>query len=122
MVSMTMGDVHNLSPEDRKKWSLQQHLKLLRANAAAADQGSWSRSHSVVQSWDRGMKRPTVICLAEGFGDRGSQLQKYVGHGWDGDVTKESPNTRHIVNCSPRSILRLLDKLYELYPDLKAFD
>lgn len=117
---MKMGDVAKLTVDQRKKWSLQFHLKSLRETALAADQGRWSRSHSVVQSWDKGRTKNTVIALAEGF--EGSLHKNYVGSFWAIDPAKESANTRHIVNSSPRAIVAIIDKIWELFPELKDYD
>jgi hypothetical protein len=116
---MKMGEVAKLTPDQRKKWSLQGRLRGLRERAVAADQGSWGRTHSVIQSYHSGCGNK-IIALAEGF-ERGSTLQKYVGFSV-GDPTKEFANARHIVGASPKSIISLVDKIWEIFPELKEYD
>lgn len=98
--------------DDIKLKNIKRRLRDLKIRAGRLDNEYWWRSHSAILA-TRGQNRAVMVALTDTW-----CLNK--GHGGYGtDPAKENDTTRHILGTSPSFISKLVNDIYELYPELK---
>jgi hypothetical protein len=102
---------------EQKEKSLRSRLRFLKEASDGLNKEIWWRSHGVILA-NRGEGRhgDIVVTTDASMIDR---LHHGFGHG---DPAGENATTRHVLGTSPYKIADILDRLFDLYPELARTD